>query len=373
MKEKIMIAGAGKTGEKVLESISKKFSDQFFLTGFIDNDFNKQKELVKGIPVYSPEAINDIDNVEAVKVFIAVADSCQMNRMATQLKKIGYRNLYYVDGSLNYIVQVKFDEQNNAYPLLDYLETHVMNGCNLKCKGCTHFSNLFETNDAVPFEIFKRDISRLEEVCQIRKLRLMGGEPFLNKRLPEYLEVVHKCFPETDIRLVTNALLILQCEKSWLEIISTYNVCLDISWYIPVHKRKEEIIKRLNEYGVKYYSFLDEIKEFSKCLTLTPDHEPYDSQEQCGQSACCILKNGKIYKCPMAAYISKFNEYFNVNIKTSDYIDIFGKTEEIRKFALDHKTTPIDLCRYCSSKIENYSWGNGNIPMLEDWLIQGER
>lgn len=41
-------------------------------------------------------------------------------------------------------------------PLLRYIETHISDKCNLKCNGCTHFSNIAE-DDFVDIDNFKRD------------------------------------------------------------------------------------------------------------------------------------------------------------------------------------------------------------------------
>lgn len=63
---------------------------------------------------------------------------------------------------------------------LDYLETHIINKCNLNCKGCSHFSNIVDDEDApVDITVFEKDFARLSELFDhIFTIRLMGGRTF---------------------------------------------------------------------------------------------------------------------------------------------------------------------------------------------------
>ena len=73
---------------------------------------------------------------------------------------------------------------------LDYLETHIINKCKLNCKGCSHFSNIVDDEDApVDITVFEKDFARLSELFDhIFTIRLMGGEPFLNPDMGKYIE-----------------------------------------------------------------------------------------------------------------------------------------------------------------------------------------
>lgn len=63
---------------------------------------------------------------------------------------------------------------------LDYLEMHLMNSCNLKCKGCSHFSNIATDEDIEDISSFEKNIERMSKVQPvIYKIRLLGGDAFL--------------------------------------------------------------------------------------------------------------------------------------------------------------------------------------------------
>lgn len=63
-------------------------------------------------------------------------------------------------------------------PVIPYLETHIMDSCNLNCKGCTHFPNLFDKHSKVLFKQLENDIKQVAQKSHV--LRLLGGEPLLN-------------------------------------------------------------------------------------------------------------------------------------------------------------------------------------------------
>jgi molybdenum cofactor biosynthesis enzyme MoaA len=67
-------------------------------------------------------------------------------------------------------------------PMLPYIvETHLVDHCNLNCKGCSHFASLVPGEVFTDIEIFKRDIARLSQIfIDVYEIRLMGGEPLLH-------------------------------------------------------------------------------------------------------------------------------------------------------------------------------------------------
>ena len=94
-------------------------------------------------------------------------------------------------------------------PVLDYLEFHLADHCNLNCAGCTHFAP-FADRKFVDVESLRRDMSRLKAIFRnIRHLRIMGGEPLLHPDAAACVRLVREAFPHSSIRLVTNGLKLL--------------------------------------------------------------------------------------------------------------------------------------------------------------------
>lgn len=253
---------------------------------------------------------------------------------------------------------------------LNYLETHIINKCNLNCVGCSHFSNIIDNEDAgVDIEIFRNDFKRLGELFDhIFMIRLMGGEPLLNERVAEYLEIVREYFPMTNLKLLTNGLLIPDMPDGVLKRIAETNTIFDISSYPPTLKIKEKIEKKAFKFGI-VCEFSEPIIRFHKRFNLYGTSEPCKTFAECSSNICTFLRNGKIAACPAAFTVDSVNKRFNTDIDvTSDRLDIYqaGITAED---ILKHILTPMKSCCYCSQP-EDFEWKCGKKPILEDWLVK---
>lgn len=128
-----------------------------------------------------------------------------------------------------------------AKNILPYMEMHVADNCNLNCKACTHFTPLFKEVGG-SLESFVRDLDCLilKGIEPVR-LRLLGGEPLLQKCLGNMIAEIRRRFGHTYIRLVTNGILLPRLDKFTIDAIVKNRVKIDISNYEPTNKMKEEI------------------------------------------------------------------------------------------------------------------------------------
>lgn len=384
-KNKVWIAGAGKFGKIVLDIFKQYGNAQWEVVGFLDNDKGKQGKVTEGQKIWvpCPELFGSM--TEDAYVFIAVMNLRMRSELAKQMAGYGLKHIYYVgedvywqktrffeENKINprYATKVKILADGGLEPVFRYIETHVMDGCNLKCKGCTHFSNLFPTDAAVPLERFERDITRLKKICDIKTLRLLGGEPLLHAELLRFLAVARENFPYCDIRVVTNGLLLEKQSEELFCYMRENEILFDISWYPPMLPRKEEILSFLNNKQIKYHAYKTEIHEFSRCLTLSDTHNPEISQTKCGVRSCTILRDGKLYKCALAAYLPEYKRAFGAEIREEEGVDIYHDSiDKIRDFSVSCAKDPIGMCRYCVEQPENFTWRINPNPEKEDWLV----
>ena len=111
-----------------------------------------------------------------------------------------------------------------------YLETHVADTCNLKCRGCMHFSNIAIHPNYPDLQKFEQDFKRLSELFRnIFIIRLMGGEPLLNPELGSYIRIARQYFPAAELRIVTNGLLIPRQPDNLWEVMRSCHAAMDIS------------------------------------------------------------------------------------------------------------------------------------------------
>ena len=256
-------------------------------------------------------------------------------------------------------------------PVLDYLETEITEFCNLNCRGCCDFSNLATEKKFYELEEFKKDFRRMAELfSHIDKIRLMGGEPLLNPRLKEYVRTTREIFPATDLRIVSNGLLIQKLDDESLKTIKANDCKFDISNYPPTRKMFPQIKERLNAFGIEYdLSF--PMNYFFRNILEHPSEDPAPAFRNCIFNHCHMLNHGTLSPCSYAQLTVRLNEAFGLDYPTTDclniYSDITGE-EIIRRF-----NNPHEFCKCCGRGIIPFRWEGGvkrDRADKYDWLIK---
>lgn len=338
MNHNIYIYGAGYYGRVVLEKLR---ISGYEAVGFIDG--NKDFNEYLGLPVISPCCVQD----ESAKYIIAVKRVDMAQKMARALLTKGIDNIYFAynigeeTGDFFQENCVKIDKIMGT--ALNHVEMHVMDACNLNCRGCTHFSPLF--SKGIPdFSSRIQDIKKLsEKVDCILKFYILGGEPFLNPELPLYLKEIRGLLPETKIILMSNGLLIPTANAETMEAIKENNIKVKISEYSPTHKYKEEITSSLEKYSIAYeYSGIAGKQMFNIPISIS-ENSKYP--QKCISDGCVNIWNGKIARCPTLMYISEFNKRFATNLPTDGVYNLDSDMdggELVKKLR-----EKVPLCKHC--------------------------
>ncbi|MCZ9313260.1 MAG: radical SAM protein [Methanocorpusculum sp.] len=256
-------------------------------------------------------------------------------------------------------------------PRLNYLEFHVADHCNLNCKGCTHFSNLESKAHFTDFVSCVRDLERLKELFWgIDRIRLMGGEALLNPELWKFVEATRKIFPDTDLRVVTNGLLLPKISDQLVSVMLDAHAGFDISHYIPTGRMHEKILAKLTECGVEYSYASEEIATFWRRLTLHPVSRKEDAFLPC---SCNFLRNGLLSICPFVGLIDKFNTAYGLSYPTGERHNIYEVQDAWKLYEALH--SPAEFCRYCEPYADRFAWEQrpGKTACADDWLVDESR
>lgn len=254
---------------------------------------------------------------------------------------------------------------------LEYLESHVINTCNLNCRGCSHFSNIVKEEDSpVEFATFERDFKILGKLFDhIFMIRLLGGEPLLVPNLTDYVRVVRESFPKTDLRVVSNGLLIPSADEKMLRELGKLGVTFDISCYPPTNKIRSKIEEKLAKCEVGC-NISAPVNEFHRRFNIKGTYNPEEMFQACPSKICTFVNNGKLSMCP-APQTSRFlNKHFDLDIDCQEDILYLTDPDITADKILEYRSHPLKTCRYCSDKPEDYKWFAGGTPQLEDWLVQ---
>lgn len=346
-----------------------------YIRGEVSRDGTKNIRLI----IDRISDIRSCNEFESADILLGVSWR-EIETWVKKLKKAGVKTIYRVPiFTMQY--QLPIIQSGKFIPeyctrILDidsnllYLETHVADTCNLKCRGCMHFSNIASKPNFPDLKEFDRDFKRLSELfSNIFIIRLMGGEPLLNRELSAYIEIARQYFPTAELRIVTNGLLILRQPDSLWQIMRKYHVSMDISPYPPTMEIIEKLTAKLDEEGIPYGTIAEKLHDFRKSLTLTPDHDPEKSVQLCQSSHCHFLRAGKIAKCPLPILIGEFNRVYGCSISSNDIYDIY---EECSGTELKQKLEGYaDMCKYCPDKAAFITWERTeNNACKEDWIVE---
>ena len=314
-KIRFAIIGDNYFADNIVQQLLK--NDRYSVSCFLTNK-KQQKNSRFGLPIYKIEGSKKYYKTLFDKILV-LDDMPYESEFYYDLHKEEYTNIdilikesscYFENGLLSKKSIYTFDLSKK--PLLKYIEMHVTDVCNLKCKGCTHFASLFHKNET-SYENFVQDITDLSNKFDVAIIRLMGGEALLNPRLEEYLNITRKKFPNSKIFLVSNGLLITRMTDKVCNSIKQNDITLNITVYRPTYDKISEIELFLSDKGIPHFygqgnskcSSTDVVEKFHTCLTLSNNRKIDDSgYKNCYGKYCWMLRNGMLAKCvyPLLCY-----------------------------------------------------------------------
>ena len=236
--------------------------------------------------------------------------------------------------------------------MIDSLEYHITNHCNLNCAGCSHFSPLCEPwNES--FDEFKVEWDRVHKKgLEIRRIRILGGEPLLNPEIGKILEYIRPLFPFSDINVVTNGILLGKRKEELLPIFIKNRISLTISMYPGLELDYGELLK-----GFPLVEVYDKAGFWNISLHTGRAFDESLAYYNCFSGSiarCRFLKDGRIYPCCVIPNLPHLVNYFQ-ELRYTELgeasmwewgisIDEHS-VEEIEKFL----NSPNPMCAFCNS------------------------
>lgn len=367
LKMKVAIWGCGCLLESMLSVLGKEYEIIFL----VDSDPEKKNELSFNLPIFSPLEIEEkLADIEGI--IICVADTYECRKIINLIG--GYKGIYI--GIIKKLYEfaengeiIKWLKIDDKSPCL-YIECDVVDGCNLNCKGCSHFAPLCNKTDIYPLNLFEEDIKQLSKYYKPFIFRIMGGEPLLLGNVVRYLEISQKYLNESDIRLVTNGFLLLDQSHDFFELIKKSDIQIDISLYQSTSRIIHKIDSLLKQHNIRY-NVSAPIREFNRILNITGNSEPNQSYKNCKQRNCSFFRYGRIYHCPMEILIDKYLNYYGIRKTDIEEMNrgysVFDETE--RNAMKDGLCNPCEMCRYCDENGgKTFMWEIGEKTNEEDWI-----
>lgn len=266
---------------------------------------------------------------------------------------------------------VKWEDLVQLYSL----NVKVAEHCNLNCRRCNNFSNIIKES-FYGIEQYENDIKRLKELIEnISCIKLIGGEPLLNKNIEKFIIITKKYYPYARINIVTNGTLILQLDKKVLEAMKENDVHIQITLYPALQVKIDDIMGWIKKNEVKCEIFRDG-DAFGSFINMKGDNDRSLVEGKEFYGKCVSMFNGLICRCGPGMTIEKFNHKFKTNLPNNGQIDLYRKDLNGKKL-IDLLNQSIDLCAYCDAclpmgdrQIHKWEKCDTSESKLDDYIIK---
>ena len=248
-------------------------------------------------------------------------------------------------------------------PVLDYVEFHLADHCNMNCAGCTHYSPYLAQGFA-ELDAIRRDFSRLAEMfANVRHVRIMGGEPLLHPDVESCLDIVRTALPRSRVTVATNGLLLASRSASFWEACRRLRIGVDFTVYPPMAAREDEI----RELCRREHVALRVSRNGAFLAKLDPSgrQPPKTAFRACRRGAYCpFLRDGRIYPCAESCLAGAYNAVTGAGLTVEPGMELATHSAlDVLKYLM----CPVFSCRHCSAKHRTFEWHHvGTRP--EDWL-----
>lgn len=239
--------------------------------------------------------------------------------------------------------------------------------CNLNCRLCTSSIPQFKKHGVSFFETaqnFRQELTEIFHIYDhIGTISISGGEPLLNRELPEITEIALREFSEKfdQFRIITNGTLVPS--KPLLQAVRTYtkgNADFQIDDYGENSGQVSNIVKVLEEneipYRIKKYYGEDQYRDGWVDLGELDEWKNYTEEkaqyvlDHCRNAhmKAIIVYDGKLFLCHrgLTSYALGY-----LDTDPREYIDLLGQTQspqEKNRIAAAFGSKPIQACYYCN-------------------------
>lgn len=199
---------------------------------------------------------------------------------------------------------------------ISVLNIKATNGCNLRCRGCSHHSQWATPGSSIDVDQMMEDITTLSKRMQFSDhVSLLGGEVLLESRWSELLTHIEDSF-DCDIRFYTNGLILDKHIDKVVEHLkrgTDLRISLHVFPHTPMGKKVFEnvslLLKQYNGGGGHILFSENLLDVWSDTVKYDGNKiKPYNSPDvsQSYQHCPCVnvqLYKGRLWKCAQTAYL----------------------------------------------------------------------
>lgn len=236
------------------------------------------------------------------------------------------------------------------------LEFFLADTCNLRCGNCAACSPFLEAPNFPCLATFTRSLSHLGGVLRADQLKLLGGEPLLNRSICDFMQVARRSEIFREIRVTTNGLLLDKVSGAFWELADVVEISLYPSTEARFPAGRIESIRAI---AAKHGKRI-EVNRPARFMKAVSDTRIEDGRRvaaifaDCGEAhdwPCHLLRGNRIYRCSrvptLDAYLQTLGrDHADFTLLDGFVIDARGSLKsELGKYLTSRR--PLEACNYC--------------------------
>ena len=332
------------------------------INGFVDTDQKKKNYEYNGHKVSNPQ---DLPEKKPINFLVAAMDIHEIlpnikskfpnakiyclgeylnNQKAEE--EIDGKGTNFVEYSLKAVEACHKSFLANDTKFIRSMDVVISERCSLKCVDCSNLMQYYESPKDVSFEEICRDFDALlERVDHIYEIRLIGGEPFMNKDIYNIINYFLENNKISKLVVYTNATIPLKSEA--MKGFDNSKLVFFVTDYGNLSKNTEKVKNILEEQNVAYRAvppenWTDSAKIGKHSRTEKENQEIFD--KCCGKNLYTLM-SGKLYRCPFTANAERLRA---IPEEKENSISVTSDSSEISKFLYGPKYTP--ACDHCNGR-----------------------
>jgi hypothetical protein len=331
--------------------------------GFIDTDSKKKGRTFRGLEVYSLEDAQYVTSSSA-KIIVTVVD---IQDVIPLIKNIPHEKWIALGAYLHNTAVINYPLEESVefveYSLTAVEECHkgflakdtlflrsidlvITEKCSLKCKDCSNLMQYYEAPIDISFDEIVRDFTELtNSVDMIYEVRLIGGEPFMNKDIYRVIEFLVASPKIKKLVVYSNATIPIKAD--YADLLRDPKILFSLTNYGNLSKNTSRVIDSLEAIHVAYRLHPPEnwtdsgvIHDFQRSV---PQQEELFN-ECCGKNLLTVT-DGKLFRCPFAANADRLKA---IPDDVQNSVKVSATSSDIRRYISEISYLP--ACNFCKGR-----------------------
>ena len=275
------------------------------------------------------------------------------------------------------------------HKITNKVDFYITNVCNLTCEGCNRFNN-HDFRGWQRWSDYQSQYEQWGKVVQLNAATIMGGEPFLNPTLGDWIAGINRIF-DIEVQVLTNGTRLNQSKALYEKFlyrspregamnhigVSLHNLAdqeqlLDnVRAFFPVSFEEFPKESHRNYWNSDWF-FIDnngvminvyKVNQFSDA-SIRPIQQQFhlhNSDPAQAHNTCAFARyksyhyiRGRLYKCGPVALMPEFDQQFVLQISDQDRVLLnsyqslgVDNFEEYHQEFFENLDKPIAQCKFC--------------------------